>query len=199
PRPPKTRKPNTRRKAASKDGDSEGPITLDPEGNAKELARRGHDQVPVIVKAQSHQSAPGYHQLRLGVSRDLHDPAMSAPARRDVQVAVAIKGQTLRPSKPRKESGHFTLGAYPHHGVKARQRRSGSIKITAGSNRKMVRGHARLKSRERHRLADLVYTIDRAAAVADKQSPGRVECDPGSDPQVARKVLGLFERSHSVD
>ena len=46
---------------------------------------------------QSHQTLSGDFQARFGIGRDFHDTARSGQRSCDVDVAVGVEGQSLRP------------------------------------------------------------------------------------------------------
>src|SRR5262249_50514855 len=124
---------------------------------------------------------------------------MPSPAGRNVQIPSSIECQTLRATESREKPRDFAFRTDPHHRVKARKRRAGHIKITIRPKGQMIRSHARLQRRKRHRLPDIVYPVDRPSTVAYKQHPVRIKCDSRGDPEVPREIFGLLERRHAID
>src|SRR5438309_626102 len=167
--------------------------------HAEYLAVSGYNHVSLIVKAQTDDSDTRDDHLGLGVWCDFDYAPMPAAAGGDVDIPVTIKRQTLRPAKPRKESRDFAVGADPHHRIETRKGRSRDIKITVGPEAEVIGGHACFKRRERSSFADFIHEKYRAASIAYKHSPFRVECDAGCNAQVPRELLGFLERSYAID
>src|SRR5712692_3129088 len=167
--------------------------------HAEYLAVSSYNHVSLIVKAQTNDSDTRDDHLGFGVGRDFDYAAMTAAARGDVDIAVTIERQALGPAEPRKESRDFAAGADPHQRIETRKRRPRDVKITVRPEAEVISGHACFKCRERSSFADLVYEVDRAAAVAYKHSPFGVECDTGCNAKVPRELLGFLERSYPID
>src|ERR1044071_10078857 len=160
---------------------------------------RCHDQISLIVKAQSDQSYCGNNYFRFGVRSYFDYASMPATAGRDIEVALAIKCQPLRAAKPRKKSRHFAIRRYAHYGIEAGKRRPRNVQMTVRPECQMISRHARFKRCECRCLADFVDAKDRAAPVSDVHAPFLIEGYPCGYAEIVRERFGFFERRDAID
>ena len=99
----------------------------------------------------------------------------------DVEIAVAVKGQSLRPAQAAVEKADFALMIDAHDAVVARGGGAGDVEFARRAERQMIGGDGRLERGEDKNLAVRADLENRAAAIADEEVALGIEGEAGGD------------------
>src|SRR5262245_8448260 len=118
---------------------------------------------------------------------------MALAARCNVDVAVAVEGETLRAPEPGKKSRHLAGAVDLQNGIETRHRGPRGVQVAIGPEAKVKCGYAGFESSERSRFADLVQDIDRAVSIAKLLLPSVAKVQTVTNPHVPPKYFPFFE------
>src|SRR5579863_8895632 len=97
---------------------------------------------------EANDIAAAEDDLRLCVRSEPDDAATAAERRRDVKIAEAIEGETLRASEAAEKNADVTPGSEFVDAVETRRGRAGDIQIAGGTEGEMICGERGLERGE---------------------------------------------------
>src|SRR5579859_3513346 len=126
----------------------------------------GEDDGASRGEGQSDQALAGDFQARLRVRRDLHDPTRAVERCGDVEIAVRVKRQALRPSQAFIKSSDGAVGIDTVDAVV----RSGDEEVAFGAERQVIGRDTEFERGENEDLLVARDLEDGSIAVADVEA-----------------------------
>ena len=158
-------------------------------------ARSGQDDGAAGGEGEADQTLPGDFEVGESVGGDLHDSAGAGERGGDIEIAVDIEGNALRPSKTFVESAYRSSGIDLVNAIVG----TGYEEISLRTECQVVGGNAEL---ERGKDKDLLIARDfedGAVAVADVKALVAIEGDAGGDAHAFGIGRGGAVGSDAVD
>src|SRR6185369_8894783 len=141
-----------------------------------------------------------HNQFRIGSIRcNANDTSTSAKRCGNVQIAVAIERQALRPAQSFIKDVRLTIRVNAPDAVEAGDCWASHIQRIIKTKREMESRNRRLDLRPGLLFADTIYFEDCSRAIADVHQTTMVEGDACRNAKITTEGNGFFERSNSVN
>src|ERR1700722_9061342 len=135
-------------------------------------ARGGKNYGASRCECQADQTLAGDFEIGQTVGGNLYDPARARQRCGDIQIAIQVKGQTLRPSQTLVEGAHRSVGTDFVNAVRG----AGHEQVTSRTERQMVSRNADFERGEDKDLLIAGNLEDGAVAVADVKTLLAIKC-----------------------
>jgi len=148
------------------------------------IARRENESF-VRIKRETDQRTARQHLLGVGgtVNRNPVQPASPRDSINDIEIAMRIEREPLRPAESVVEHFDGSVGCDSVHRIARRKRRGSDVEAPIGPERQMKCRHARRYARE-HRRAPLANPKNRSGAIAYEQRAISSERDAARDTEI---------------
>src|ERR1700719_765061 len=146
-------------------------------------------------KRQAHQALAGDFEIGETVGRNLHDAAGAGERGRDVQVAIHVESESLRPPQTLIKSAHRSVGIDFINAVGG----AGDVQVSTRTECQVIGGDADF---ERGKDKDLLVASDLedgSIAVADVETLIAIEGDPRGDTHAFRVSGHRSIRGDAID
>src|SRR5450631_4702288 len=155
----------------------------------------GEDYGASWGESKTHQTLAGDLEIGEAVGCDLHDAARAGEGGCDVEIAVHVEGQSLRPSQPLIESGHGSVGIDLVNAIGG----TGDEQVAVRTEGKVIGGDAGFERGENEDLLVGRDLEDGAVAIADVETLRAVKRDPCGDAHAFRISRRGSVGSHLMD
>src|SRR5208282_1392472 len=133
----------------------------------EEGAGGGEDSAARGLQCHTDEAGAAEDDVSVALRRDANNTATPAIRRCHVKIGVAVKRQTLRPSKPAEESRNIAALRDAVDAVVTRSRWPRDVEVAVRMKCQMIRGERRLNGRKNKNLAARTDFENGSAAVAD--------------------------------